>query len=226
MEGIHAYALCPENEQVFQNRRFWRVVMKRKQICFCFFFSFLVHKTFYITLFSGSKFSGEPSRSSSAPAPVNGWWLCLQIASECPNRMQAGLQSWEQIFSVPVPYLTPIQGLPLTCDGKTSPHLHFPLNSLTPGNPAQKEREVFHGGKFWASTTSHRLNECSKSIQTWFSGFQSKEYGLHLLFIVFFVQEWTHFITGGEESFYLSCNTSRHYCHLFENLELPSHKNF
>lgn len=120
MGGSHIYSSCPENEQFFQNPRIWRVIMKRKQIFVVFFFSLqdILHRfVSWLHVLWGAQ--QEQQRSYS--------WLAvsLQFASGCPNRMQAGLQSWE-VFGVPVPYLTPTRGPPSTCGVKLSPHLHVP----------------------------------------------------------------------------------------------------
>lgn len=104
------------------------------------------YRTFSTILFFRSKFSRKSGRSSSVPVITDSWldpeahtlvwdrsgkegrtWVGYSVSvlpGVVPTGPRVSFKRWEQIFRLPILYLTTTQAIPSTCNGKAS--LHFP----------------------------------------------------------------------------------------------------
>lgn len=102
-----------------------------------------------------------------------------------PAGPRVGFKGWEPIFRVPVPYLTPTQGIPSTCNVKTS--LHFSTLCWILSNPGvQDRRNSDHSwvqalginnitSAEWIEQINTNIIQCLSKQRIW----------LHLLHLVF-----------------------------------------
>lgn len=123
------------------------------------------HRAFGTFLFFRSKFSRGSGRSSSVPVIIDSrldsgayvlvrdgsgkegrTWVGCSVSvlpGVVPTGPRVSFNRWEQIFRLPILYLTTTQAIPSTCNGKAS--LHFPtLCWILPNPGVQNMRNADH----------------------------------------------------------------------------------
>ena len=202
-ESSTSYSLCAENGHVF-NIKESEGIWKGNR------FGFLQSTI----LFFRSKFSRKSGRSSPVPVITDSWldpgaytlvrdrsgkegrtWVGYSVSvlpGVVPIGPRVSFKTWEQIFRLPILYLTTTQAIPSTCNGKAS--LHFPtLCWILPNSGIQNMRNADHSQLQALGinniTSAEYIIQCLSKQRIWF----------HLLHLVYRSTRTITFYTSRRE---------------------------